>query len=71
MTTPLKTGMAVMTKITIHACRIITKFRPTMDTVIDGAVGSGSITSAQATELKLWLDGVAGACAILKAITHY
>lgn len=67
----LKDGLVALTKITEHACRLLTKFRPKMDTAIAAAVAAGAITSAQQATLHAWLDATAGACAILKAITGY
>jgi hypothetical protein len=67
----LRTGIVAATLIAKHLCRTLTHFRPAINGVIAFAVTETTITSGQAATLASWLDGVQGACDILRAITHY
>lgn len=67
----LRQGIVELTQIVKHICRILIKYRPVINTVIDAAVSGGHITSAQAATLKTWLDGASAACDVLKAVTGY
>ncbi len=67
----LRTGIVAVTLVAKHLCRTLTHFRPAINAVISSAVGAGTITSGQATTVGVWLDGVQGACDILRHITGY
>jgi hypothetical protein len=66
-----RTGIAVLTVIVKHVCRLLTTFRPSIDQVIATAVANSLITSGQATTLKAWLDGAQAACDILRLVSGY
>jgi hypothetical protein len=66
-----RTGIAILTTLVKHACRVLTTYRAAMSVVIDAAVTGGTITSAQRTTLNTWLDGMQAACDILKVVSGY
>jgi len=67
----LRTGLAVLTVLVKHICRLLTTYRPAMDQVIAAAVAGSLITSVQAGILATWLDGAQTACDILRIVTGY
>lgn len=67
----LRTGISAATKIAEHLCRLLTAYRPAINTVIAAAVTAGTITSGQAATAGTWLDGAQTACAVLKAVSGY
>jgi len=71
MPIPLKTGIVVVTVLTKHICKVLTRYRPVMDTVIAAAVTEGVITSIQQAVLKTWLDGAQSACDIIRLVSGY
>jgi hypothetical protein len=71
MSTAQKTGMSALTQTLKHICRLLTRFRPAMTSVINQAVTFGTITSGQAGTLNAFLDGAQVACDILRLITRY
>jgi N-acetyl-gamma-glutamylphosphate reductase len=66
-----RTGIAALTVIVKHVCRILTTFRPAIDQVIATSVADNLITSGQATTLKAWLDAAQAACDILRLVSGY
>lgn len=66
-----KTGMAIVTVLLEHELRVLTTYRPKMDAAIASALAAGTITSAQASFLSGFLDGVTQACTVMKQITGY
>lgn len=67
----LRNGAVALTQTVKHICRILTKWHPAISAVITAAVGSGAITSAQASTLEAWLSAADDACSILRLITKY
>lgn len=67
----LRTGLAILTVLVKHICRLLTTYRPAMDTVIAAAVASNVITSAQSATLADWLNKAQAACDILRLVTGY
>jgi len=67
----LRTGIAILTVIVEHICRVLNAYRPAINGVISAAVTAGTITSTQASIIGTWLDGASAACAILKAVSGY
>jgi len=67
----LRTGIAVLTLIVEHICRILTTYRPAINGVIAQGVTAGVISTIQSQVLATWLDGANTACAVLKAVSGY
>jgi hypothetical protein len=67
----LRTGIVVVTLLIEHICRVLTTYRPAMNTVINQAVTAGHITSVQKDILMTFLDGANSACAIIKVVSGY
>ena len=68
---PLRTGVVSLTLIAEHACRLLAKYQAAIETVLDQAVTSGLITSAQKAQVDAFIAAANGACAILKIVTGY
>jgi hypothetical protein len=66
-----RTGIVALVQLAKHACRILTTFRPAIDSLIAAAVTAGSITTAQQTTLESWLNLTQAACDVLKVVTGY
>jgi hypothetical protein len=66
-----RTGIAQLTLIVKHICRLLAKFRPAINTVIAAAVSGGHITAEQSVTVNVWLDAASGACDILRMISGY
>jgi hypothetical protein len=71
MANQYRTGLVVMTKIVEHACRLITKFRPSMSAYIHAKFVAGVITSTQEANLESFLDSCLAICDVFKLITGY
>jgi hypothetical protein len=67
----LRTGMAIVTLLLIHMCRVLNTYRHAMDTVIEAAVVGGTITTEQSNTVNTFLNGAQAACNVMKAITGY
>jgi len=67
----LRTGIAILTELVKHICRVLTTYRPAIDSLIAAAVGGSVITATQADILKTWLDGAVTACNILRSVSGY
>lgn len=66
-----KDGLATMTKIMEHACRLINKYSSKMTTFIHLAAEEGTITVDQMNTLLAFIASINAACAILKLVTGY
>jgi hypothetical protein len=67
----VRTGIVVVTLLVKHICRVLSVFRPSIDTVIANAVAGDVITSTQSASLKVWLDGTQAACDIIRLVSGY
>jgi len=67
----LRTGIAAATFAIKALCHVLITWRNKIDGVIAAAVDSNVITSAQALELKAFLDAADGACAIIRLVSGY
>jgi len=67
----IRTGIVVLTLLIKHICRLLSVFRPSIDSVIAAAVSGSVITSAQSTTLHTWLDGAQSACDIIRLVSGY
>lgn len=67
----LRTGFVALTEVVKHLCRILGTWRKAIDAVLDTAVASSIITSAEAATAKSFLDLADGACTIFRKVSGY
>lgn len=66
-----RTGMAIITLLLIHMCRVLTTYRAAMDAVLTAAVTAGTITTLQKEVVDTHLNSAQTACNILRVVTGY
>ena len=68
---PVRIGISALTVFLKSALRVVVVYQERIDAAIDAAVAAGTITAAQAAELKAFLAGLAAAVLIVRAISGY